>query len=152
MSWYFAYGANMSQRVMQLRGVKFTQRERAWLDGWKREFAKVALPQPGQGYATIVEAPSHSLESILYLCPDGLARLDEFEGVAKGYYSRRPLPVRRENGEVVDAEVYIAQPESIQPGLKPSRDYLEKLLGGRDLLSPEAIEELEQTEVWTPPE
>jgi cation transport regulator ChaC len=150
MTWYFGYGANMSERVMQVRGIRFTQRERAWLDGWQRRFAKIANTHPDQGYATILPMPGQSVEGILYFCPDGLERLDEFEGVARDYYKRVTLPVRRESDITVQAQVYVAPPQSVMDGLRPSREYLDKLLAGRDLLSPRTVRELEQTEVWSP--
>jgi len=76
--------------------------------------------------------------------------LDEFEGVAMRHYERVSLPVRRENGQFVQAEVYVAPQDTVMDGLKPSREYINKLLGGRDLLSETAIKEIESVEVWSP--
>ncbi len=132
---YFAYGSNMDQKRMRDRGVEFTSRERAILKGWRLVFNKVANRNPKEGYANIVEDKDGVVEGILYeISEEGMGRLDDCEGHPDHYY-REKVTVILDNGEEVKAITYIAQPKMERGGLKPTREYLNHLLAGCDLLS-----------------
>ena len=74
----------------------------------------------------------------------GLTVLDIWEGVAGGHYKRQTVPVvRADTGETVEAVTYIAL--KVGEGLRPTREYLEHLLAGKDLLPAAYWEKLKGT-------
>ena len=79
-------------------------------------------------------APGKVVHGTLNELPDaGFDVLDGWEGVASGDYERRTFPVvRADSGETVEAIAYVAL--LVGEGLKPTREYLDHLLAGRDLL------------------
>ena len=132
---YFAYGSNMNPERMIERGVSFTSRERAVLEGWRLKFNKVSSINAREGYANIERDDNSVVEGILYTIEDkDIEKLDTFEGYPK-HYNRVVLKVKKDNGEEVEALVYIANPDKVKDGLKPSKEYLNHLLRGCDLLS-----------------
>ncbi|MCX8189580.1 MAG: gamma-glutamylcyclotransferase, partial [Nitrososphaeria archaeon] len=56
---------------------------------------------------------------------------------------------RLDSGEQLEAVTYVANPRKIKDGLKPSREYLNHLLKGCDLLSKEYCEKLRLQETLT---
>ncbi len=144
---YFAYGSNMDPRRMKKRGVEFTSREWACLKGWRLEFNKEASSGPGVGYANIVEDKDGVVEGILYeITEEGLYKLDDYE-VCPDHYARIQVGVVLKSGEGVEANTYVAQPDWVSEGLKPTRDYIQHLLAGCDLLSHEYCERLRNWEL-----
>jgi len=141
---YFAYGSNMDPEQMRKRGVKFFSREHAILEGWKLVFNKISSRNSNIGFANIVKDESSVVEGILYeITEEGLKTLDEYEGVPSDY-QRIEVEVRKNNGEIVKAEVYVANPRKVKDGLKPSKEYLSHLLKGCDLLSSEYRKKLSE--------
>ena len=144
--YYFAYGSNMNPERMRKRNVEFFERKKATLRGWKLVFNKVASRNPKEGYANIVKDENSVVEGILYLISEeGLSNLDFYENYPYDY-NRKKFEVESEDGTKVKAWVYIAQPDKVREGLKPSREYLEHLLKGCDLLSEEYCEMLRKIE------
>ncbi len=142
---YFAYGSNMNPERMKERGVKYYSRERAILRGWKLEFNKVALGNPRKGYANIVKDENGIVEGCLYeLEEDDLNKLDIYEGVPR-HYRRTEVEVETCKGKI-KAITYIAHPNKVKDGLKPTKDYLSHLLSGSDCLSADYIEKLKAIE------
>ena len=143
---YFAYGSNMDPDRMRERGVNFLKREHAILEGWRLEFNKVSSRNPEEGYANIVKDENSVVEGILYEIDDlDLKILDRYEGYPS-HYERIKVVVRMDNGENVEAVTYIAKPDKVKDGLKPSREYLNHLLKGCDLLSEEYCRKLRKWE------
>ena len=143
---YFAYGSNMDPDRMRERGVNFLKREHAILEGWRLEFNKVSSRNPDEGYANIVKDENSVVEGILYEINDSdLKILDRYEGYPN-HYERIKVAVRMDNGEKVEAVTYIAKPDKVKNGLKPSRKYLNHLLKGCDLLSEEYCRKLRRWE------
>jgi len=143
---YFAYGSNMDPDRMRERGVNFLKREHAILEGWRLEFNKVSSRNPDEGYANIVKDENSVVEGILYEINDSdLKILDRYEGYPN-HYERIKVVVRMANGENVEAVTYIAKPDKVKDGLKPSREYLNHLLKGCDLLSEEYCRKLRRWE------
>jgi len=134
---YFAYGSNMDPDRMKERGVNFSKREHAILEGWRLEFNKVSSRNLKEGYANIVRDENSIVEGVLYEITDSdLKVLDRYEGYPS-HYERIKVVVRMDSGEKVEAVTYIAKPDKVKDGLKPSREYLSHLLKGCDLLSEE---------------
>lgn len=149
--YYFAYGSNMNPQRVRERGVAFSSREPARLPGYRLAFNKRGSTLPrGAGYANVVPDGSGAVEGALYRLEAGdLAALDECEGWPE-HYRREELEVERADGSRVAAAVYVAQPRWTRAGLRPTREYLEHLLAGRDVLSPEYGDRLAATAVFEP--
>ncbi len=144
---YFAYGSNMDPKQMRERRVEFTNREWACLKGWRLEFNKQASSDPGVGYANIVKDEDGVVEGILYeIAEEGLRRLDCKEGYPS-HYRRMQVGVVLKSGEEVEAVAYVAQPDKVKEDLKPTRDYMQHLLAGCDLLSDEYCDMLRDWEL-----
>jgi gamma-glutamylcyclotransferase len=87
------------------------------------------------------------VEGVLYEIADSdLSRLDRFEGYPD-HYDRLMIKVELDEGQKLEAIIYIAQPDKIAEGLKPSRDYVDHLLAARDILSKSYRRKLE---AWQP--
>jgi len=144
---YFAYGSNMDPERMRERSISFSQRIRAVLKGYRLEFNKVASRNPQEGYANVVKFENGIVEGVLYEIPDSdLSKLDRFEGYPN-HYNRVKVKVKLNDGQEVEAVAYIAQPNKMRDGLKPSRDYLDHLLAAKDILSESYRRKLE---AWQP--
>ena len=148
---YFAYGSNMDSNRIKERGINFAKREHAIIKGWKLEFNKVSSKNPKEGYANIVMKENSVVEGVLYEIPDSdLKTLDRYEGYPS-HYGRIKIIVIMDNGEKVEAVTYVAKPDKVKDGLKPSREYLSHLLKGCDLLSEEycnKLRRLERLPMW----
>ena len=100
---YFAYGSNMDPERMRRRGIKFSRREHAVLEGFRLEFNKVSSRNPREGYANIVKDPEGIVEGILYEIEESdLSKLDKFEGYPL-HYRRTRIYVKLDNGDKVEA-------------------------------------------------
>jgi cation transport regulator ChaC len=148
--YYFAYGSNMDPSRMEDRGIAFHGREPARLPGYRLEFNKLSSRGPDQGFANIVPDCGAAVEGVLYtLSREDLALLDLYEGFP-AHYGRMEVEVRPAGGRVIAALAYIARPEQVREGLKPSREYLGHLLAAGDLLSAEYLGRLRSTETADP--
>lgn len=138
---YFAYGSNMNLDRMKERGIDFTSRVFARLDDYKLVFNKKAL-RGNKTFANIEPSEGNHVEGALYEFPDEqIDNLDRCEG-HPCHYERKELTVLDQNGLSMSAMVYIAHPDKIVSGLLPTRDYLDHLLEGEDLLSKSYYDEL----------
>ncbi|MEM2180329.1 MAG: gamma-glutamylcyclotransferase family protein [Nitrososphaeria archaeon] len=139
---YFAYGSNMDPERMLERGISFSKRFHALLEGWKLEFNKISYRNPNEGFANIVPCKGNFVEGILYeIISSYLSKLDKYEGDPE-HYNRIKVHVRLNNGIQLDAITYVANPKKIKDGLRPSREYLSHLLKGCDLLSKDIAKNL----------
>jgi gamma-glutamylcyclotransferase len=148
---YFAYGSNMDPERMSERSVSFSQRTHAILKGYRLDFNKVASRNPQEGYANVVKFENGIVEGVLYEILDSdLSKLDAHEGYPD-HYDRVKVKVNLNDGQEVEAVAYIAQPNKVRDGLKPSRDYLDHLLAAKDLLSEayrRKLEALQPLDEW----
>jgi len=132
----------MSAGRMQKRNIRFSQRLRAILRGYSLRFNKVASRNRKEGYANIVLDRAGVVEGILYEIPDSeLSKLDKYEG-HPDHYDRATVTVELDDGQQVDATTYVAQPDKVRDGLKPSTEYLDHLLAARDMVSESYYREL----------
>jgi gamma-glutamylcyclotransferase len=150
LSWYFAYGSNMSaprlfEERLKPEGVAAGERIAGRLDGWRLAFDKRARTPGGAGAGNIVPASGATVHGTLNLLPaKGFEVLDRYEGVDGGHYERRPVAVvRGDTGATVEAITYVALLTS--EDLRPTRAYLDHLLAGRDLLPAEYFRWLSET-------
>jgi cation transport regulator ChaC len=149
LSWYFAYGSNMSalrlfEERLKPEGVGVGERIAGRLDGWRLAFNKQGRV-PGTGAGNIMLAPGEVVHGTLNLLPArGFEVLDRYEGVAGGHYERRTVPVwRGDTGVAVEAITYVALLTG--EDLCPTREYLSHLLAGRDLLPVDYFRRLSET-------
>lgn len=133
MIWYFAYGSNMSLKRMTERKVAIIQYFPATLENYELKFNKISKKQGA--VANIVANIGSVVEGVLYQV-ESLELLDKAEGFPK-HYKRIIININN-----IDAWVYIAQPQYIIEGLKPSQEYLNYLLEGKEFLSKEYYEKL----------
>jgi gamma-glutamylcyclotransferase (GGCT)/AIG2-like uncharacterized protein YtfP len=91
-----------------------------------------------------VKSENNIVEGVLYEIPDSdLKTLDRCEGYPS-HYGRIKIIAIMDNGEKVEAVTYVAKPDKVKDGLKPSREYLDRLLKGCDLLSEEYCKKLRE--------
>ena len=133
---------------MRERGVNFSKREYAILEGWKLEFNKIASRNPKEGFANIVKTKNSVVEGVLYTVQESdIEKLDKYEGYPN-HYEKIKVRVKLKNGEEVETIIYIAKSiaksNKVRKGLKPSKEYLNHLLKGCDLLSKEYCKRLKR--------
>ena len=146
--YYFAYGSNMDEQRMKIeRKISFSMRCAAHIYGYRLKFNKVAKDNALKGYANIVVDDSGLVEGALYdIDMTSLPCLDKCEGYHE-HYLHIPIKVLLpSDGKEVCAITYIANPDKIRDGLKPSKEYLCHLLAGKDVLSKGYFEWLQGTE------
>ena len=151
LSWYFAYGSNMSadrlfEKRLRPEGVAIGERIAGRLDGWQLAFNKRARQPAGSGAGNIMVMPGSVVHGTLNLLPaKGFEVLDHYEGVTGGHYERHIVHVvRSDTGATVEAITYVAL--LVAEGLRPTRDYLGHLLAGKDLLPAEYVRRLSETQ------
>lgn len=131
---YFAYGSNMSKDRMIKRGLNFTSRKSATLNGYKLLFNKKAA-SGDFSYANISPITDSFVEGALYEFPDEeIKMLDKAEGYPN-HYVKILVDVIDSTGNSITATTYIAKKDKIVAGLMPNKDYLDCILKGKDILS-----------------
>jgi len=116
---YFAYGANLDLRGMELRCPGYKPISRAVLKNYRLVF---------RGVADITPDLHYKVDGALYeLTHEHLRVLDRFEGYPH-LYTRKLLPVIIEQGEEVKAIVYIMVDR--KTFVAPYRSYLNVILSG----------------------
>ncbi|HEU5217536.1 MAG TPA: gamma-glutamylcyclotransferase family protein [Gemmatimonadales bacterium] len=119
MTTYFAYGANMDPLHMAEHCPGAVRLGTAVLDGH-------AFGIGAGHYGTVRPGAGSAVHGVLWrLTPGDEAALDEFEGVAKGFYRKDTRQVRAADGAVVTAMIY--RPVDDAPGIA-SRRYLERII------------------------
>lgn len=132
---YFAYGSNMNPQRMKDREINFSKRELAILKDYKLCFNKQAYRNPNEGYANLIPKKDIVAEGILYEIDESdIEKLDKLEGYPY-HYNKETIRIELSNDKKVNALVYIAKPDKIKDGLKPSKEYLNHLLEGKHLIS-----------------
>jgi gamma-glutamylcyclotransferase (GGCT)/AIG2-like uncharacterized protein YtfP len=150
---YFAYGSNMSQSQMFDRGMSWEMAISGKLPGWELLFNKRSDARQnnksrlqagnGIGWANIARKKKKnvSVEGVLYLGVKNLSRLDLYE---LGYERMEVFIETKDQGEIL-AITYVARSRAwTDSGLLPPGWYLNKLIEGRNYLSPEYLEKLQR--------
>lgn len=130
MPLYFAYAANMDRNAMLRRCPHSRPLGRARL-------ARHRFIIMSDGFASVVPDRAASVHGVLWeLALADVRALDAFEGVAKGLYAKRYLPVLREPFGSAHALLYVGRETREGP---PRRDYLASALAAaRDFALPAA--------------
>lgn len=139
-----------AERVAQ-RGLEVVYLCSGWVPNMGLRFNKADVVHPGSGHANIVFAPGEHVQGVLYTLANTqeITKMDPFEK-APWNYGRDALWVNlgspgqspSSNTRKQSAWTYFANPAVQRDGLAPSRDYLDHLLAGAELLSPEYLERL----------
>lgn len=139
---YFAYGSNMNAERMLERVGWNTPRFAAQLQDYELRFNKMAQDY-GWCAANIVPASGRKVEGAVYKVTEReLLILDGYEGVATEQYERQVLQVLDLQGCSWEVIAYVAL--NTGPDQPPTREYLDHLLAGKPLLSPEYFLKLQQ--------
>ena len=151
MKKYFAYGSNCNPEVLERKNVSVTSRRRAVLRGYRLLFNKKSLRErlpENIGFANINELPEGVVEGILYelSTESDLERLDTSERYPT-HYTRIRVVVEAD-GVKEQCWAYQAQPEMTADGLVPTRNYLNHILAGREFLSTQYLEALNQSQTY----
>lgn len=126
-TWYFAYGANMSPRVLARRALAPMSSQAGRLDGYQLRFSHRGLIPTEPAFANIEPAPpGASVHGVLHeLTAADMARLDRIEGAE--YLHVEATVIGASSGPVV-ARAY-RDPHPVR-GRRPSRRYLSDLCEG----------------------
>ncbi|MEZ7973560.1 MAG: gamma-glutamylcyclotransferase [SAR324 cluster bacterium] len=140
MRHYFAYGSNMSARRIRHRLGWAPSRIAVTLLDYLLSFNKQSSDG---GKANIKISPGDEVEGILYFVKESeLLTLDGYEGVAEKQYKRQEFEVIDLSGRPIPAVAYVAL--NTGPESRPTVEYLNYLLEGEHLLSPEYVSRLEE--------
>ncbi|MCM8748505.1 gamma-glutamylcyclotransferase [Thermomicrobiaceae bacterium CFH 74404] len=134
--YYFAYGSNMDEKQMDFRCPNAELVGRARLPGWKFRINT-------RGVATVVPDEESTVHGVLWIIGESDEEtLDYYEGVSSGFYVKRTETVYREDGDAVEALLYVASDDG--PG-SPRPGYLERIVAAarRHGLPRHYIEELQ---------
>ncbi|MGE0172459.1 MAG: DUF6421 family protein [Oligoflexales bacterium] len=125
---YFAFGANLDPKVLAKRKIKIFSAREFELRDFALRFSHQGLYR-GMGFASIEASPGTVTYGLLYEISrlDAL-RLDLYEGV---WFINRYRRVRQHQDGI---NLYFYQSRSPRVGLKPTDDYLSKMLRGFALL------------------
>ncbi|HEX5106531.1 MAG TPA: gamma-glutamylcyclotransferase family protein [Pirellulaceae bacterium] len=139
MTLHFAYGANMSRKVMRRHAPSAQPVGAGQLAGYRF----VITPD---GYASLAPCPAEVVHGVLWrLTARDRVTLDAWENVAAGLYRARTLPVRVQ-GRRAQALVYLARPGGEG---RPKPGYMELVMAaGREWDLPDAY--LQALERWLP--
>ncbi len=142
---YFAFGSNMDKQQMEKRTQESSKRQKGLMTDWELVFNKINNKQKSTGFANIVPESGSIVEGIIYeVSEDAIRILDDYEGVPKAYHKKIML-VENNNKEFVDCLVYIANHSRTDNSLKPTKEYLDHLLEGKEFLSENYFSELKNT-------
>ena len=134
--YYFAYGSNMSEKRMINRGLTPLSKQIGVLENYKFIINKKSYKNPELGFANVMISKKDNVEGILYKVNESdIKKLDKFEGFPK-HYTKEILTIRLFDGELVQAIVYIANPNWVsETVLKSSTEYKNYILEGINYIS-----------------
>jgi hypothetical protein len=116
---YFAYGANMDPVHMAERCPGARRIGIARVPGH-------AFGIAAGGFGTLRPARGQAVRGVLWrLTPEDILALDDFEGVASGFYMKDVMRVEPEDGAPLEAMIY--RPGDDSPG-RPAAGYLERII------------------------
>jgi cation transport regulator ChaC len=123
---YFAYGANMDLLTLAERQIDYLTVGPGWLENSCLTFQMPG--RDGTGKADIPPQIGSVVEGVIYRVPAAsLLRLDVYEGLDFGHYTREFVQVRCAQGTL---ECIVYRALKVQSGLRPSDAYLARLLRG----------------------
>jgi gamma-glutamylcyclotransferase len=145
---YFAYGSNMDPKQIKERLGRIPKTQCASLKDYCLRFNKVDQKMAGVGYANIIHSRGKTVCGVLYeVTEEEMNKIDHYEGISRGHYRRESVEVEiaSDNNNRACAIAYIAYRGKIKEGLRPTAEYLKRLLAGRKYLPEEYLKQLEKT-------
>jgi len=133
---YFGYGSNMPKALVEQRVGPCERIGVAYITGYTLRFHKQSyIDHSGKCNAYYTgEATDRVWGAVYRFAEDQIAAMDELEG--PGY--RRATVRATMDESVVEADLYLAEPEAVNPGLPPLDSYKACVLAGaRELNLPE---------------
>ena len=133
---YFAYGSNMDSKRLDERNVKYGLIGKAILSNYKLLFNKKSKKNPEVGFANVSECLGSNVEGILYsISKESMLKLDKFEGFPE-HYRREFLNILVPECDCeIHAITYIANDHWIADNLRPTTEYIDRLLEAKNYLS-----------------
>ncbi len=146
---YFAYGSNMSEEQIRERLGREVAGEKGVLKGFELVFNKQSKKKPEISFANIINKDGSEVQGAIYkLSEVELSKIDRNEGYPD-HYNRIVLNVKREYGAAeIPCVVYIANCFKTKPGLKPKKEYLERLLAGKKFMTEDYYEKLKKVDTY----
>jgi hypothetical protein len=126
----FSYGSNNPEQLEERLGYLPNQIAAAYLPGYRLKFMGYSFKRKGGVAGLVKKRGAEACGYVAQVTADDLDIMDDFEGVAGGYYYRKKLPVMVDiDGEFVkqDAIVYLPGPQRLNAPEHhyPSEEYLE---------------------------
>ena len=123
---FFAYGELINEDYFKEKGLEYVSKSSVTLSAWRRVFNKVPIDNGGLeklGLVNIEPTPDNSgmMHGELYVMDERfLPKLDELFG-HPDEYQRKVMRFNRHDFILVNGLTYIARPDKIATGLKPSK-------------------------------
>ena len=149
-TWYFAFGSNMDPNEMEKWLKEFPlmiqlipQAKRTRLKYYRFTFNKFSTKDYGTGKANIMKDNNKEVWGVLYILNQDA--LDKLKSKEKGYEIKDVI-VSDDQDEKYDAVTFVAKDKVIQEGLKPTLEYIKKIIIGAKYhnLPSEYIAEIEE--------
>lgn len=124
MSFYFAYGSNLSTNQMKIRCPSSKPLEIGYLKSYRLDFTYYSSGWNG-GVADIVLDPEHEVWGLIYeISIEDLCRLDSYEG-CPDVYNRFQTSIKTLTGTLSDVWVYtVVQKKKF---ILPAKVYIETI-------------------------
>lgn len=127
---YFAYGSNMLCERLKKRVSGVETFGTARLQKYSLRFHKRSIDGSGKCNLLNTGNDSDEVHEVLFEIPENqLAALDDAEGLGNGY-ERATIAVTGMSADPIDAAVYLATPDAIDPALEPYDWYRSLVIAG----------------------
>jgi len=123
---FFAYGELINEDYFKEKGLEYISKSSVTLSAWRRVFNKIPIDTggvEGLGLVNIEPTPDNAgmMHGELYVMDEKLLpKLDEIFG-HPDEYQRKVMRFNRHDFILVNGLTYIARPDKIATGLKPSK-------------------------------
>ena len=123
---FFAYGELINEDYFKEKGLEYISKSSVTLSAWRRVFNKIPIDTggvEGLGLVNIEPTPDNAgmMHGELYVMDEKFVpKLDEIFG-HPDEYQRKVMRFNRHDFILVNGLPYIARPDNIATGLKPSK-------------------------------
>ena len=123
---FFAYGELINEDYFKEKGLEYISKSSVTLSAWRRFFNKIPIDNggvEGLGLVNIEPTPDNAgmMHGELYVMDEKFVpKLDEIFG-HPDEYQRKVMRFNRHDFILINGLTYIARPDKIATGLKPSK-------------------------------
>jgi hypothetical protein len=123
---FFAYGELINEDYFKEKGLEYISKSSVTLSAWRRVFNKIPIDNggvEGLGLVNIEPTPDNAgmMHGELYVMDEKFVpKLDEIFG-HPDEYQRKVMRFNRHDFILINGLTYIARPDKIATGLKPSK-------------------------------